>query len=159
MTQNITIRRTKINSKGGLDVTYVDKKANEITVKSLFPVNNNIAIALDELKPFFAYLTEQKESNDIDWEHLEDNSYHTLLKPLHVTGVKITPNSEGGDMVVLYGCRTLINDKGIAFSTSTLDMETLRYDWPMASAFDAKLQILLTEVEDYINTATDCATH
>ena len=124
----IKVKKAKISKGGRVEASYTDVDGNEITLKGKNVCHNDLKVATAKLIPYFADLTEQKESDFINWKDLDSVENIDLLRKIEVTGVSI-----GGDdmnpIVTLTGKRTLntskvlnINTPGVELNSETLEV-------------------------------------
>ena len=62
----LKIKKAKLTKGGSVEATYIDQDGNEITIKGNHRAHVDLRSRLQELVPFFAALTEQKEADSID---------------------------------------------------------------------------------------------
>ena len=94
----IKVKKAKISKGGRVEASYTDVDGNEITLKGKNVCHNDLKVATAKLIPYFADLTEQKESDFINWKDLDSVENIDLLRKIEVTGVSI-----GGDDSNSYG--------------------------------------------------------
>lgn len=148
--ETINIKKAKLNSKGGADVTYIDGGGNERVLKGTFQADESLISAFRRLSPYFTDLTEQKEAEHINWSDPDD-------MPLIVTQVTAVQRvmTDGSEKVTLSGTRTLKNGNVIPVVSAVLDMETLGYEWSHSKAFDIEWHNLLLALENYVLSANE----
>ena len=64
----IKVKKAKISKGGRVEASYTDVDGNEITLKGKNVCHNDLKVATAKLIPYFADLTEQKESDFINWK-------------------------------------------------------------------------------------------
>ena len=67
----IKVKKAKISKGGRVEASYTDVDGNEITLKGKNVCHNDLKVATAKLIPYFADLTEQKESDFINWKDLD----------------------------------------------------------------------------------------
>lgn len=148
-TQDIKIKKAKLSKGGTVEASYIDADGNEITLKGKNKCHNDLRVALSALVPYFADLTEQKESDKIDWDNLETAENVELLRKLDVTGLSI-----GGDdnnrIITMTGRRTLITSRVLNLNAPGVEMESETFEWPHIDDFDLAVQDFIYEVKEYI---------
>ena len=85
----IKIKKAKISKGGCVEAAYTDIYGNEIMLKGKNICHNDLKVATAKLVPYFADLTEQKESDFIDWKDLDSVENIDLLRKIEVTGVSM----------------------------------------------------------------------
>ena len=68
---DLNISKAKLTKKGCLEVVYADKEGNDIVFKGINPVHPDLKDSLNKLVPYMVDITEQKESQYINWERPE----------------------------------------------------------------------------------------
>ena len=107
---DLNISKAKLTKKGCLEVVYADKEGNDIVFKGINPVHQDLKNSLNELIPYIVDITEQKESQYINWERPESCLEDEFFKKFNVTGVSIGGDSSF-EVCVLTGKRTLMTSK------------------------------------------------
>ena len=125
----IKIKKAKLTKPGCLEVSYIDEDGNKVTLEGKNVVHLDLKVALQNLVPFLADLTEQKEANQIDWYNLESQETAELLRNLDVTGVSVG-GSDDSPVVTLVGKRTLQSSKvlNICCPSTGLNPENEMYE-------------------------------
>ena len=83
---DLNISKAKLTKKGCLEVVYADKEGNDIVFKGINPVHPDLKDSLNKLIPYIVDITEQKESQYINWEEFRDAVYNFLYEAeLYVT--------------------------------------------------------------------------
>ena len=145
----IKVKKAKISKGGRVEASYTDVDGNEITLKGKNVCHNDLKVATAKLIPYFADLTEQKESDFINWKDLDSVENIDLLRKIEVTGVSI-----GGDdmnpIVTLTGKRTLNTSKGLNINTPGVELNSETLDWIHIDDFDVAVQGFFYEVGLYI---------
>lgn len=143
------IRKAKLAKGGTVEASYIDDDGNEITFKGKNVAHNDLRNRLNALVPYFAELTEQKETDSIDWLNLDSEENNNLLYKLEVRGVSI-----GGDdtmpIAVMSGCRTLMTSKVLNINSPATDLSSEESDWLHADDFRDAVDAFFYEVELYI---------
>ena len=143
----ITIKKAKLNTKGGADVTYIDSGGNEIQLRGVKEIHPELLQAFRNLAPFLIDLTEQREAKSIDWETIRDTGSAQL--PVAVTGISRVMG-EGGEKAQMLGARTLASGAAIKLDSPVMDMETLVYDWERYKDFEKRWQQIQRELVQYV---------
>lgn len=144
---NLKIKKAKLTKGGGVEATYIDGDGNEITLKGNHRAHADLRAKLQELVPYFAELTEQKEADSIDWSDLGSEHNNELLKQISVSAV-----TKGGDdsapFIVLSGKRVLMTRKVLNLCSPGVDLgdESLEH----GDELDIAVEAFLYEVEQYI---------
>lgn len=107
---DLNISKAKLTKKGCLEVVYADKEGNDIVFKGINPVHPDLKDSLNKLIPYIVDITEQKESQYINWERPESCLEDEFFKKFNVTGVSIGGDSSF-EVCVLTGKRTLMTSK------------------------------------------------
>lgn len=145
----IKVKKAKISKGGRVEASYTDVDGNEITLKGKNVCHNDLKVATAKLIPYFADLTEQKESDFINWKDLDSVENIDLLRKIEVTGVSI-----GGDdmnpIVTLTGKRTLNTSKVLNINTPGVELNSETLDWIHIDDFDVAVQGFFYEVGLYI---------
>ena len=145
----IKIKKAKISKGGCVEAAYTDIFGNEIMLKGKNICHNDLKVATAKLVPYFADLTEQKESDFIDWKDLDSVENIDLLRKIEVTGV-----SMGGDdispIVTLTGKRTLNTSKVLNITAPGVELNSETLDWVHIDDFDVAVQGFFYEVGLYI---------
>lgn len=143
----LKIKKAKLTKGGSVEATYIDQDGNEITIKGNHRAHADLRSRLQELVPFFAALTEQKEADSIDWSALNGEANNELLKQISVSAV-----SKGGDdnapFIVMSGKRILMTRKVLNLCSPGVDLGDESLDH--GDEFDMAVQAFLYEVEQYI---------
>lgn len=117
----LKIKKAKLTKGGSVEATYIDQDGNEITIKGNHRAHVDLRSRLQELVPFFAALTEQKEADSIDWSDLNGEANNELLKQISVSAV-----SKGGDdsapFIVMSGKRILMTRKVLNLCSPGVDL-------------------------------------
>lgn len=124
------IKKVKLMKNGCLEVTYTDNEGNDINLKGANTAHPDMKNAIKRLVPFFCELTEQKESEKINWDDIECDANIELLRRLDVHGVTIS-GSDAFVSVTITGNRTLnVTNRILNLNTPNvnLDAETETYD-------------------------------
>lgn len=147
--KSIQIKKAKLSKGGCVEASYIDADGNEITLKGKNKCHNDLKVALSALVPYFTDLTEQKESDKIDWSNLESAENVDLLRKLDVTGVSI-----GGDnnnrIITMSGRRTLITSRVLNLNAPGVEMDSETFEWSHIDDFDLAVQDFIYEVKEYI---------
>ena len=146
---DIKIRKAKLSKSGTLEATYIDEDGNEISLKGNNICHNDLKTALAALVPFFADLTEQKESDRINWDDLECAENVDLLRRLDVSGVSMG-SDDTMPMVTMTGRRTLLTSKVLNLNSPAVDLHGEQMEWPHLDDFDIAVQNFIYECEQYI---------
>lgn len=143
----LKIKKAKLTKGGSVEATYIDQDGNEITIKGNHRAHVDLRSRLQELVPFFATLTEQKEADTIDWSDLHGDVNNELLKQISVSAV-----SKGGDdsapFIVMSGKRILMTRKVLNLCSPGVDLGDEALDH--GDELDMAVQAFLYEVEQYI---------
>lgn len=143
----LKIKKAKLTKGGSVEATYIDQDGNEITIKGNHRAHADLRSRLQELVPFFAALTEQKEADSINWSDLNGEANNELLKQISVSAV-----SKGGDdtapFIVMSGKRILMTRKVLNLCSPGVDLGDEALDH--GEEFDMAVQAFLYEVEQYI---------
>ena len=83
---DLNISKAKLTKKGCLEVVYADKEGNDIVFKGINPVHPDLKDSLNKLIPYIVDITEQKESQYINWERPESCLEDEFFKKFNVTG-------------------------------------------------------------------------
>lgn len=145
----ITIKKAKLTKNGCVEATYIDEDGNEVTVKGQNLAHGDLRDRLKALVPYFAELTEQRESGSYDWEHPDRKENADLMRRIDVTGVTV-----GGDescpVAVLSGKRSLLSKKVLNLNTPPTFLEPDDSEWPRTLALSNAIDEFFYEVELYI---------
>lgn len=145
----IKVKKAKVSKGGTVEAVYTDQDGNEITIKGKNKCHNDMRVALARLVPFFADITEQKESDHIDWDDLESAANIDLLKKIEVTGVSV-----GGDdtnpIVTMTGKRTLFTSRILNLNSPGIEIDSETFDWSHTDDCDMAVRGFFYEVEQYI---------
>ena len=107
---DLNISKAKLTKKGCLEVVYEDKEGNDIVFKGINPVHPDLKDSLNKLIPYIVDITEQKESQYINWERPESCLEDEFFKKFNVTGVSIGGDSSF-EVCVLTGKRTSYDEQ------------------------------------------------
>ena len=143
----LKIKKAKLTKSGSVEATYIDQDGNEITIKGNHRAHVDLRVRLQELVPYFADLTEQKEADRIDWSNLESDDNKELLKQISVSAV-----TKGGDdsapFIIMSGKRILMTRKVLNLCSPGVDPGDVSLEH--GDEFDMAVQAFLYEVEQYI---------
>lgn len=144
---DLKIKKAKLTKGGSVEATYIDADGNEITIKGNHRAHADLRDRLQNLVPYFAELTEQKEADKINWSDLGSEANKELLRQISVSAV-----SKGGDesapFIVLSGKRMLMTRKVLNLCSPGVEIgdEALKH----GDGLDIAVQGFLFEVEQYI---------
>lgn len=143
------ISKARLTKGGSLEVSFVDDDGNDITMKGKNPVHEDLKKRLNDLIPYFAELTEQREVPMIDWADLESEENENLLHRISVTGVTIKGEAECRQCVMT-GKRTLSTSKvlNLCSPLTGFDYETETYE--RCDDFRDAVDAFLYEAEAYV---------
>ena len=68
----------------GLNIEYVDELDNKVSLKGENPVHDDLRNAFKELVPYFADLTEQAETQPLNWDNPFDQKVQSVIDNLKV---------------------------------------------------------------------------
>lgn len=146
---DIKIKKAKLTKGSTIEATYIDEDGNEITIKGKNTVHVDLKTRLDDLVPYFAELTEQKEAENYDWDNADSQDNIDLMRRLDVTGVSL-----GGDdncpIATLTGRRTLMTSKVLNLNTPPTDLNADDSGWSRADDFRFTIDAFFYEVKQYI---------
>lgn len=146
---DIKIKKAKLTKSSTVEATYIDEDGNEITIKGKNAVHLDLKTRLAALIPYFAELTEQKESERYDWDNMDCQENIDLMRCLDVTGVSL-----GGDdncpIATLSGRRTLMTSKVLNLNTPPTDLNADDSGWVRADDFRFAIDAFFYEVKEYI---------
>lgn len=146
---DIRIKKAKLTKAGTIEATYIDIDGNEITIKGKNTVHTDLKARLAALVPYFAELTEQKESDRYDWDDPASETNIDLMRRLDVSGVSL-----GGDdncpIATLTGRRTLMSSKVLNLNTPPTDLNSDDSGWIRADDFRFAIDAFFYEVKEYI---------
>ncbi len=145
----IKIKKAKLAKGGTVEATYIDADGNEISLRGKNKCHNDLKVAFAHLVPYFADLTEQKESDSIDWSELESALNVELLRKLDVTGISIS-GDENNRYITLSGKRTLFTSRILNLNTPAVEMDSESFEWSHIDDFDIAVQDVIYEVKEYI---------
>lgn len=146
----IKIKKARLAKNGGLEVAYTDLEGNDVTLKGVNPVHRDMKEAMSKLVPFLADLTEQRESDNIQWGELEGDYNTDLLKRIEVTGVTIS-SDDIADTVVLTGRRTLsVTHKVLCINSPAITLDDESEEYAHLSELQEALLSVEGEAELYI---------
>lgn len=143
---DIKIKKAKLNNENCLEAVYIDAEGNEIALKGNHEVHLDLRSRLSELKPYFTELTEQKEEDSIDWEHLGNDWNKELMKQISVSSVTLSGN--GSTLVILSGKRILLTRKVLNLNTPAVEFgdDSIEH----IDSLEIAVNAFLYEVEQYI---------
>ena len=146
---DIKIKKAKLTKSSTVEATYIDEDGNEITIKGKNAVHLDLKTRLAALIPYFAELTEQKESERYDWDNTDCQENIDLMRCLDVTGISL-----GGDdncpIATLSGRRTLMTSKVLNLNTPPTDLNADDSGWVRADDFRFAIDAFFYEVKEYI---------
>ena len=145
----IKVKKAKVSKGGCVEASYTDSDGNEISIKGRNKCHQDLRDALNQLVPFFADITEQKEADRIDWYNLKSAENADNLKRIEVTGVSI-----GGDavnkVITVTGKRTLSTGRILNLNSPAIELDSDALDWEHIDEFDVAVSGFFYEVEQYI---------
>ena len=146
----MNITRAKLSKGGTLEVAFVDDDGNDVKKKKKNPVHEDFKARLNDLIPYFAELTEQREVPMIDWDNLGSVENEDLLHRISVTGVTV----KGFDLdqqCVITGKRTLGTSKTLNLNAplTGFDPETESYE--RCEDLRDAVKALIYEAELYVS--------
>lgn len=147
--ENIKIKKAKLSKGGCLEATYIDEVGNEISIKGKNTCHSDLKTAFAALIPFFADLTEQKESDYIDWNNLGTDDMNNLLHKIEVNGISIG-GSDNVPFITMSGRRILLTSKTLNLNSPGIELDGDTTEWPHLDDFDIVLQNLIFECKEYI---------
>lgn len=146
---HVKVKKAKLCKGGSVEASYTDQDGNEITIKGKNKCHNDLRVALAQLVPFFADITEQKEADSIDWNNLDSAENIDLLRKLEVTGVSVG-GDDNNQIVTLTGKRTLFTSRILNLNSPGIELDSETFDWSHTADFDIAVQGFFYEVEQYI---------
>lgn len=146
---HVKVKKAKLCKGGSVEASYTDQDGNEITIKGKNKCHNDLRVALAQLVPFFADITEQKEADSIDWTNLDSAENIDLLRKLEVTGVSVG-GDDNNQIVTLTGKRTLFTSRILNLNSPGIELDSETFDWSHTADFDIAVQGFFYEVEQYI---------
>lgn len=145
----IEIKKAKLSKGGAVEATYIDADGNEITLKGKHKCHNDLRTAFARLSPYFADLTEQKESDRIDWDDLESAGNVDLLRKISVSGISIGGDSNNR-IITMSGSRTLFTSRVLNLNAPGIEMDSETFEWNHIDEFDVAIEDVVYEVKEYI---------
>ncbi len=146
---HVKVKKAKLCKGGSVEASYTDQDGNEITIKGKNKCHNDLRVALAQLVPFFADITEQKEADSIDWNNLDSAGNIDLLRKLEVTGVSVG-GDDNNQIVTITGKRTLFTSRILNLNSPGIELDSETFDWRHTADFDIAVQGFFYEVEQYI---------
>ena len=146
---HVKVKKAKLCKGGSVEASYTDQDGNEITIKGKNKCHNDLRVALAQLVPFFADITEQKEADSIDWNNLDSAGNTDLLRKLEVTGVSVG-GDDNNQIVTITGKRTLFTSRILNLNSPGIELDSETFDWRHTADFDIAVQGFFYEVEQYI---------
>lgn len=146
---DIKIKKAKLTKGNTIEATYIDEDGNEMTIKGNNPVHVDLKTRLAALIPYFANLTEQKESDRYDWDNPDSQDNLDLMRRLDVTGVSLG-GSSSCPIATLTGSRTLMSSKVLNLNTPPTDLNADDSGWALADDFRFAIDAFFYEVAQYI---------
>lgn len=146
---NLNIEKAKLGKSKSVEAQYTDGEGNAITYSGCNPCHPDLMAALENLVPYFADITEQKEADDIDFTDPGSDSNRDLLKSLSVTGAKLVPDN-CTNSVMLIGKRLLRNAKVLNINSPLVELGA-ESDYEYAAELDVAVKQFLFEVEQYVS--------
>lgn len=144
------ITKVKLSKGGTLEVAFVDDDGNDVALKGKNVVHEDLKARLTALVPYFAELTEQRESPMIDWGNLGSIENEDLLHRISVTGVTVK-GFDTDKQCVLVGKRTLATSKvlNVCSPLTGFDIDTEAYE--RCEDLRDAVEALLYEAKAYVN--------
>ena len=146
---DIKIKKAKLTKGGTVEATYIDEDGNVISFCGNNPAHVDLKTRLAELIPYFAELTEQKESEKYDWDNIDCQDNIDLMRRLDVTGVSLGGN-DNNPIATLTGRRTLMTSKVLNLNTPPTELDSDDSGWPRAEDFRFAIDAFMYEVQLYI---------
>ena len=101
------IKVKKVTLSGsGLDVEYVDELDNKVKMKGENPPHDDLKNAFKKLKTYFADITEQSETEPLDWDHPFDAKTQGIIDNINVSSVSVK-GYDGSEKAIMSGTRLL----------------------------------------------------
>lgn len=147
--RNLKIRKAKLTKGGTIEASFFDEDGNEVSVKCRNKCHNDLRVALARLVPYFADLTEQKEADRIDWDHLDSPENIDLLKNIDVTGVS-AGTDEANPIYTLTGKRILFTSRVLNLNSPGVELEDDSFAWPHLNDFALAVDAFFYEVNLYL---------
>lgn len=147
----IKIKKAKLAKNGTIEASYIDEEGNEIIIKGSHACHDDLKDAIGKLVPYFADLTEQKESDRIDWNNHDSAENADLLRKLEVTGVSIS-GEDNSAIVTLTGKRTLLTSRVLNINAPGVELNAEVFDWNHIDDFEIDVMAFFFEVEQYITS-------
>ena len=152
---SLKISKAKMTKKGCLEVCYADLEGNDIIFKGINPVHPDLKDALRKLIPFMVEITEQKESQYINWERSESCLEDEYFKKFDVTGVNIGGDSSF-EVCVLSAKRTLMTNKVLNICSPGIGFDPDNEQYVHCEDFRDAVHQFLYEAELYV-TENKCS--
>ncbi|MGN1245590.1 MAG: hypothetical protein ACI4UN_03060 [Muribaculaceae bacterium] len=146
---NLNFEKAKLGKSKSVEAQYTDVEGNSITYSGCNPCHPDLMAALDNLVPFFADITEQKEADDINFNDIYCDSNRDLLKSLNVTGVRLVYD-DCANSAMLIGKRLLRNGKVLNINSPLVELGA-ESDYEFAAELDVAVKQFLFEVEQYVS--------
>lgn len=145
---NLNIEKAKLGKGKSVEAQYADGEGNAITYSGCNPCHPDLMATLENLVPFFADITEQKEADSIDFNDICCDENRELLKSLSVTGVRLVSN-DCVNSVMLIGKRLLRNAKVLNNNSPLVELDA-DSDYKHAAELDEAVREFFYEVEQYV---------